>query len=91
MKIKAILLDLDGTLIDSIPLIMASDKAAINEFGFKVSHQKMRELSMLNSRDIAYFLLDSTKQVFNLFNFVECRRKFFLKLLKKKKAKNLWF
>jgi len=91
MKIKAILLDLDGTLIDSIPLIMTSDKTAISKFGFKVSHQKLRELSMLHSRDIAYYLMDSTKKVFNLFEFVEYRRKSFLNLLKKHKANKLWF
>ncbi|MFA6065397.1 MAG: HAD family hydrolase [archaeon] len=91
MKIKAILLDLDGTLIDSIPLIMASDKDAIEEFGFKVSHQKMRELSMLHSRDIAYYLMDSTKKVFNIFDFIDYRRKSFLHSLKKHKANKLWF
>jgi len=91
MKIKAILLDLDGTLIDSVPLIMSSDKAAIEEFGFKVSHQKLRELSMLHSRDIAYYLMDSTKKIFNIFEFIDYRRRFFLNSLKKHKAKNLWF
>lgn len=91
MKIKAVLMDLDGTLIDSIPLIMASDRAAIEEFGFKVTHQKMRELSMLHSRDIAYFLMDSKKKVFDVFSFVEFRRKHFLNLLKKHKANKLWF
>lgn len=91
MKIKAILTDLDGTLIDSVPLIMESDRAAIEEFNFKVTHMKLRELSMLHSRDIAYYLMDSTKQVFDLDAFVEYRRKYFVNLLKKHKAKSLWF
>ncbi len=91
MKIKAILIDLDGTLIDSVPLIMQSDGAAIKEFGFRVTHQKMRDLSLLHSRDIAYFLMDSTKKVIDLYKFVEFRRKYFVKLLKKHKAKSLWF
>jgi len=91
MKVKAILIDLDGTLIDSVPLIMASDSAAIKEFGFKVTHQKLRELSLLHSRDIAYYLMDSTKRVFDLFGFVEFRRKYFVRLLKKHKARSLWF
>jgi len=91
MRISAVFLDLDGTLIDSIPLIMASDKAAIEDSGFKVTHQKLRELSQLHSRDIAYYLMDSTKKVFDLFGFVEFRRKVFLKLLKKHKARKLWF
>jgi phosphoglycolate phosphatase-like HAD superfamily hydrolase len=91
MKVKALLIDLDGTLIDSVPLIMRSDKAAIEEYGFKVSHFQLRQLSLLHSREIAYFLMDSTKTVFDLFEFIEFRRKFFVKLLRKHKAKNLWF
>jgi phosphoglycolate phosphatase-like HAD superfamily hydrolase len=91
MKIKAVLLDLDGTLIDSVPLIMQSDKIAINHFGFKVTHQKLRELSMLHSRDIAYFLMDSTKSVFDLADFIDFRRRTFLKLLKRRGPKRLWF
>lgn len=91
MKIKAIFTDLDGTLIDSVPLIMESDLAAIEEFGFKVTHQKLRELSLLHSRDIAYYLMDSTKEVFDIYDFVEFRRKYFENLLKKHRLKNLWF
>jgi len=91
MKLKAILTDLDGTLIDSIPLIMASDKAAIEKFGFKVSHQQLRELSQLHSRDIAYYLMDSTKKNFDLFDFVKYRRSVFVRLLRKKGPRKLWF
>ena len=91
MKLKAVLIDLDGTLIDSIPLIMKSDSAAIKEFGFSVSHQKLRELSSLHSRDIAYYLMDSKKTNLCLEDFVEYRRSFFEKLLKKNKANGLWF
>lgn len=91
MKIKAVLLDLDGTLIDSIPLIMESDNAAIEKFEFGVTHQKLRELSMLHSRDIAYYLMDVTKHVIDVHAFVDYRRKYFVELLKKHKARNLWF
>jgi phosphoglycolate phosphatase-like HAD superfamily hydrolase len=91
MKLKAVLLDLDGTLIDSIPLIMKSDLAAIKEFGFSVSHQKLREISNLHSRDIAYYLMDSKKTNLCLEDFIECRRSFFGELLKKHKANGLWF
>jgi HAD superfamily hydrolase (TIGR01549 family) len=91
MKLRAILLDLDGTLIDSIPLIMQSDKAAITKFGFKVTHQKMRELSMLHTRDIAYYLMDTNKKVIDLRAFVEYRRAVFVRLLKKHRANKLWF
>ena len=91
MKIKAVFCDLDGTLIDSIPLIMQSDKEAINEFGFSMSHQKLRELSMFHSREVAYYLMDSSRIFFDLFAFVEFRRKAFVRLLRKHKAKNLWF
>ena len=91
MKIKAILLDLDGTLIDSVPLIMESDNAAIQKFGFHVTHMKLRELSLLHSRDIAYFLMDKTNEVFNIYEFIEFRRKYFVNLIKKHKPKNLWF
>ena len=91
MKLKAVLTDLDGTLINSIPLIMASDKAAIEKFGFKVTHHKLRELSQLHSRDIAYYLMDSTGETFNLFDFVEYRRSVFIRLLRKKGPRRLWF
>ncbi|MCX6803284.1 MAG: HAD family hydrolase [Candidatus Diapherotrites archaeon] len=91
MNIKAVLLDLDGTLIDSIPLIMASDAAAIKYAGYKVTKQKLRELSQFHSRDIAYYLMDSKKTSFDLFSFVEYRRKSFVKLLRKHKARKLWF
>lgn len=91
MKIKAILMDLDGTLIDSVPLIMQSDNAAIQKFGFHVTHQKLRELSLLHSRDIAYFLMDKTKELIDLDSFIEFRRKYFVNLLKKHRASTLWF
>jgi len=91
MKLKAILTDLDGTLINSIPLIMASDKAAIEHFGFKVTHQQLRELSQLHSRDIAYHLMDKSKKTFNLFAFINYRRAAFVKLLKKTNEHKLWF
>ncbi len=91
MKYKAVFLDLDGTLIDSIPLIMKSDKAAINAFGYTVSNQKLRELSMLHSRDIAYYLMDLKKTTFDLFDFINFRRRVFVGLLQKHLPKNLWF
>jgi len=91
MKIRAVLLDLDGTLIDSLPLIMKSDLSAIKEFGFNVSHQKLRELSNLHSRDIAYYLMDLNRTNFCLDDFIEFRRSFFEELLKKRKANGLWF
>jgi len=91
MKISAVLLDLDGTLINSVPLIMQSDNAAIKKFGYKVSHHKLRELSQLHSREIAYHLMDSKKTSFDLFDFVNYRRKVFVSLLKKNKPKGLWF
>ena len=82
MKYKAIFLDMDGTLIDSISLIMKSDKAAINAFGFEVSNQRLRTLSMLHSRDIAYYLMDTNKKNFDLFDFINFRRRVFVGLLK---------
>ena len=91
MKISAVLTDLDGTLIDSIPLIMKSDLAAIKEFGFNVSHQKLRDLSNLHSRDVAYYLMDSKRTNLCLESFIEFRRSYFEKLLKKNKANGLWF
>lgn len=90
-RLKAILTDLDGTLVNSIPLIMESDLAAIEHFGFRVTHHKLRDLSQLHSRDIAYYLMDTTKEVINLHEFVEFRRQYFIKLLKKHKANSLWF
>ena len=89
MAIKAVLMDLDGTLIDSIPLILQSVKETVKHFGFKCSNQKLRELSQLHSRDIAYYFMDTTKKHFNPHDFVNYRRETFLKLLEKKQ-KN-WF
>jgi len=89
MVIKAILMDLDGTLIDSIPLITKSVEQTINHFGFKCSKQKLRELSQLHSRDIAYYFMDTTKKHFSPHEFVNYRRETFLKLLENKQ-KN-WF
>ncbi len=89
MAIKAILMDLDGTLIDSIPLILASVSDTIKHFGFSCSKQKLRELSQLHSRDIAYYFLDKNKAHFNVHEFVNYRRKTFLNLLEKEKE--IWF
>lgn len=89
MPLKAILMDLDGTLIDSIPLITKSVNETIYHFGFKCSNQKLRELAQLHSRDIAYYFMDKNKVSFNVHAFVEYRRKVFLKLLEKQKKQ--WF
>ena len=89
MVIKAILMDLDGTLIDSIPLILASVEATVKHFGFKCSKQKLRELSQLHSRDIAFYFMDKNKAHFNPNEFINYRRNVFLAMLKKEK-KN-WF
>jgi HAD superfamily hydrolase (TIGR01549 family) len=86
---KAILIDLDGTLIDSIPYILKSYKATIEHFGFKVSRQKLRDLAQLHSRDVAYYLMDKHKVVIDVSKFVEWRRNHFLKLLKNRKEN--WF
>jgi len=89
MVIKAILMDLDGTLIDSIPLILASVEETVKHFGFKCSRQKLRELSQLHSRDIAFYFMDKNKAHFNPNEFINYRRNVFLAMLKKEK-KN-WF
>ena len=89
MVIKAILMDLDGTLIDSISLITKSVEQTIKHFGFKCSKQKLRELSQLHSRDIAYYFMDQSKKSFNPHDFVNYRRDTFLAMLKKKNKQ--WF
>ncbi|MDD4251504.1 MAG: HAD family hydrolase [Candidatus ainarchaeum sp.] len=86
---KAILLDVDGTLVNSIPLILESVKITINHFGFRISNQKLRELSQLHSREIALWLIDNKKNNFDLEQFIDYRRKTFLKLLKKNGCE--WF
>jgi len=86
---KAVLLDLDGTLIDSIPLILESVRLTMKQFGFRVSKQKLRELSQMHSRDIAYWLMDNKRNNFRIENFVKTRRNIFLKLLKKEG--HTWF
>ena len=83
MQIRAVLMDLDGTLIDSIPLILTSVRATIKHFGFKCSNQELRKLSMLHSRDIAYYFMDKNKISFKLSDFINYRRNYFLELLKK--------
>ena len=87
--IKAILIDLDGTLIDSIPLVTKSLERTIKHFGFSCSKQKLRELSQLHSRDIAYYFMDKNKAHFNPHDFVNFRRKTFLAMLKKNQKQ--WF
>jgi pyrophosphatase PpaX len=89
MKLKAVLTDLDGTLIGSIPLIMKSFDETIRHFGFKVSRQKLRELSQVHSREVAYYFMDKNKISFNLDDFVNYRRRVFLSLLKREK--DIWF
>jgi pyrophosphatase PpaX len=89
MVVKAILMDLDGTLIDSIPLILKSVEQTIKHFGFKCSKQKLRELSQLHSRDIAYYFMDKNKVNFNPHEFVNYRRDTFLLMLEKKNKQ--WF
>jgi pyrophosphatase PpaX len=89
MPLKAILTDLDGTLIDSVPLIKRSVDKTIRHFGYHVSKQRLRELAQLHSRDIGYYLMDTHKTSFDVHEFVDYRRETFLKLLEKKK-KN-WF
>ena len=89
MALKAILTDLDGTLIDSIPLITKSVDKTITHFGYHVSKQRLRELSQLHSRDIGYYLMDTHKTSFDVHEFVEYRRQIFLKMLKGKKKQ--WF
>ncbi len=89
MVLKAIFLDLDGTLIDSIPLITKSVEKTIVHFGYKVSNQKLRELAQLHSRDIGYYLMDKNKTSFDIHEFVKYRRTFFLKMLEKQNKQ--WF
>ena len=89
MVLKAILMDLDGTLIDSIPLITKSVETTIKHFGFRCSKQKLRELSQLHSRDIAYYFMDKNKSHFSPHDFVKYRRDAFLAMLKKKNKQ--WF
>ncbi len=89
MVLKAILFDLDGTLIDSVPLITKSVSDTIKHFGFNCSKQKLRELSQLHSRDIAFYFMDKNKVSFNLNDFVKYRRNFFLRLLEKNSKQ--WF
>jgi HAD superfamily hydrolase (TIGR01549 family) len=81
MKLKAVLFDLDGTLIDSSPLILKSIKETLNHFNFKCSNQKLRLLSQGHSRDIAYYFMDKNKVSFDVHDFVEFRRKSFINLL----------
>jgi len=89
MVVKAILMDLDGTLIDSIPLITKSVEQTVKHFGFRCSKQKIRELSQLHSRDIAYYFMDKSNAHFSPHDFVNYRRETFLAMLKKNKKQ--WF
>jgi len=86
---KAVLMDLDGTLINSVPLILESVRLTMKEYGFRVSKQKLRELSQMHSRDIAYWLMDNKRNNFELEDFIETRRTIFLELLKKEG--HTWF
>jgi phosphoglycolate phosphatase-like HAD superfamily hydrolase len=70
-------------------LILESFDETIKHFGFKVSKQKLRELSQLHSREVAYYFMDKQKIFFDVYEFVDYRRSVFLRMLKREK--NLWF
>jgi phosphoglycolate phosphatase-like HAD superfamily hydrolase len=91
VNLKGVFLDLDGTLINSMPIIKQSCAETLKKFGYKVSNQKLRELALLHSRDIAYYLMDSTKTTFDLHRFINYRRNVLIQLLRKKNPQKQWF
>lgn len=86
--VKAVLFDLDGTLIDSIPFHIESFLELFDSFGVKLSCSRICSLIRLPSSEI-YKKLEAKKLLgLNRKEFISERQKFYYSLIK---GKNLLF
>lgn len=87
-KARAVLFDLDGTLIDSIPFHIESFRELFAFHGFRLSYRKLHSVIRLPSREI-YKKLKAKKLLgLNEKEFILERQKFYYSLIK---GKNLAF
>ncbi|MDD5163751.1 MAG: HAD family hydrolase [Candidatus ainarchaeum sp.] len=85
-KIKAIIFDLDGTLIDTIPFHAESFITLFGLFGHKVKKQKIKHYLRLNTEEI-YKKLGAKKTLkLDMKKFLELRRRIYYAAIKGKKT-----
>jgi len=82
MKIKAILFDLDGTLIDSEPWQYESYRDALNDFGFVLSRSMFIEDMVLDGLSAQQFLKKYNLEI-NRDDLVKRKQEYFRKLVLK--------
>lgn len=84
MKIKAILFDLDGTLIDSIPFHRQSFRKLFRKFGKSLPEKAVHDYIRWSTEEIYHHLRIKEKLGLNLESFLEIRRDIYYSLIKKK-------
>ena len=86
MKIKAVIFDMDGTLIDTIPYHAESFKRIFELFGKKLSDKKISSVLRLNTEKI-YEKLEAKKLLkLDLEKFIELRRRIYYSIIRGKKT-----
>ena len=73
MKIKALLFDLDGTLIDSIPFHKKSFQLIFKKFGKSLPESAIRNYIRWSTEEIYHHLKVKEKLGMNLESFLEMR------------------
>ncbi|MGC9208397.1 MAG: HAD family hydrolase [Nitrososphaeria archaeon] len=82
MKISAILFDLDGTLIDSAPVLMISWSMALSEVGIKVRPEDLRKYVGLAPKTIvSQFIKDPSDELVRMLK--EIRKNYYIKNIDK--------
>jgi len=84
MKVKAIIFDVDGTLVDSIPYHNESFIKLFSDFGFKLNKKKLRSVMRLPTDDIYVKLRIKSLFGINLQPFIKIRRNYYYRLIKGK-------
>ena len=85
MPIKAVILDLDGTLIDSIPLHAQSFYNLCQRLGRPISMREIHPLMRTNTENIYRSLKIKKRLGIEMEKFLQLRRKEYYKLIKDKK------
>ena len=85
LKIKAVLFDLDGTLIDSIPFHKRSFQLLFKKFGKSLPEKAIRNYIRWSTEEIFHRLKVEEKLGMNLESFLEVRREIYYDLIRGKK------